>query len=237
MKNFFSRFLVTLTAVVISVGLLSSIGDTQTTTLPNFTPANSPLTGQELFWGDQPGNTASPTGPTVKITLPQILQWMQNNGLGSGGSAGVTSFNNRSGAVTLLSSDISSALGFTPNNPGGTNLITGTYTFQGPLEINRRTVNSNTTLTTADKIVCVDTTNGPVNVTMPAAPLGDSTHGQQILIDDCKGTAATNPITITANAGQSIGILSSPLASVQISTQGQSVGFAWNQPDSIWNQF
>jgi hypothetical protein len=46
-------------------------------------------------------------------------------------SSGVTSFNTRSGVVTLISSDVTTALGYTPYNAGGATVITtsniGTY--------------------------------------------------------------------------------------------------------------
>ena len=49
----------------------------------------------------------------------------------AGGTAGVTTFNTRSGAVTLLSADVTTALGFTPynaTNPSGFTSNTGTVT-------------------------------------------------------------------------------------------------------------
>jgi hypothetical protein len=39
-------------------------------------------------------------------------------------SSGVTSFNTRSGAVTLISSDVTTALGYTPYNAGGATVVT-----------------------------------------------------------------------------------------------------------------
>jgi hypothetical protein len=48
-------------------------------------------------------------------------------GGGGGGGGGVTSFNTRTGAVTLGSGDVTGALGFTPVNKAGDN-VTGTFT-------------------------------------------------------------------------------------------------------------
>ncbi len=51
--------------------------------------------------------------------------------LAGGGAAGVSSFNTRTGAVTLNSTDVTSALGYTPVSLSGTNSFSGTNTFTG----------------------------------------------------------------------------------------------------------
>lgn len=56
----------------------------------------------------------------------QVPTFAQMRAAISGGSSGVSSFNTRTGAVTLLSGDITTALGFTPANQATTLTINGT---------------------------------------------------------------------------------------------------------------
>jgi len=68
-----------------------------------------------------PALTGSPTAPTPtegdNTTLIATTAFVQT--AVAGGVAGVASFNSRTGAVTLLSADVSGALGFTPIASGG----------------------------------------------------------------------------------------------------------------------
>lgn len=207
----------------------------QTTTLPNFTPAN-PLTGAELFWGDQPGNTVPPTGPTVRISAAQILSYIQANGGGGGGSSGgVSTFNGRAGNVLLTSSDVDNALGFAPISSisailGQPNIWTGLQTFNGGVAINYKTFNSSTTLPTSINAACGDVSGGVITLTMPPNPIP---NGFALAIKDCTRQAATHNLTIAANGGQTI----EGATSVVINANGQSITPIWNLAKSNWDLF
>lgn len=74
------------------------------TTISQF-PLMHPLTGQELIGGEQGGVTSQTTTAAIAAL-----------------NSGVSAFNTRSGAVTLTSGDVTSALSFTPynaTNPSG----------------------------------------------------------------------------------------------------------------------
>lgn len=61
----------------------------------------------------------------------------------SGSSGGVTSFNTRTGAVTLSSSDVTTALGYTPPNATTTQTVSGSWTFtSNDLNIGNATTSS-----------------------------------------------------------------------------------------------
>lgn len=55
---------------------------------------------------------------------------------GSSGTAGVSSFNTRTGAVTLTSSDVTTALGYTPVDKATANTWTANQTFSNPIYAN-----------------------------------------------------------------------------------------------------
>lgn len=78
--------------------------------------------------------TASSTYQTILVSGTSIKTVNGNSVLGSGNiqiDGGVTSFNTRTGAVTLSSGDVTTALGYTPynsTNPSGYTSNTGTVT-------------------------------------------------------------------------------------------------------------
>ena len=89
--------------------------------------------------GVNPSNTtgytwAGPQNFTAPVTVPLATEPNQPAQLSQvqDSVAGVTSFNNRTGAVTLESSDVTEALNYTPANPADT---TG-YTWSGPQTFN-----------------------------------------------------------------------------------------------------
>lgn len=96
---------------------------------------------------------------TLLFKIAEIL----NAGGGGGGGAGVSSFNTRTGAVTLTSGDISDALGYTPAD-GSLYVLKAGDTMTGPLQFSGTTnpgivVNS---LTTAQRDAVAAPANGTI---------------------------------------------------------------------------
>ena len=145
-------------------------------------------------------------------------------------SSGVTSFNTRSGAVTLTSGDVTTALGFTPYNSGGATVITtsnissyaptvsgtGAYGTWG-ISISGNaatatTATSATSATTAGTITGVYSgtlTSGQVTTALtytPANTVSPTFTGTPIAPTQTVGTAGTTQIATTAyvNPGSSL---------------------------------
>lgn len=135
---------------VTSVSTSSSVGLTLTVASPTTTPTISLAGGTLTIGHGGTGLTATPTngqlligngaGYTLSTLTPGTGITVTNN---SGAvvltNTGVTSFNSRAGAVTLTSSDVTTALGYTPANGGSITIVKGdqislvagpnTYTF------------------------------------------------------------------------------------------------------------
>src|SRR5271166_299192 len=80
----------------------------------------------EILFQSSPTTTSFIGAPSVANTY---LQWSGSNfNWVSLAPGGVTSFNTRTGAVTLSSADVTTALGFTPINKAGDTVL-GTLTF------------------------------------------------------------------------------------------------------------
>ena len=84
------------------------------------------------------------------------------------GGSGVTTFNTRSGAVTLTSSDVTTALGYTPASSGaGTTTFTGDVVMSANLTVNGALTTINTTnLDVFDKLIHLNKVAG-TNVPVP----------------------------------------------------------------------
>lgn len=106
---------------------LTGITSSQVTTALGFTPYNATnpsgyITSAALT-SYLTSSTAASTYQTALVSGTSIKTVNGNSVLGSGNiqiDGGVTSFNTRTGAITLTSSDVSTALGFTPSNNNGT---------------------------------------------------------------------------------------------------------------------
>ena len=130
--------------------------------------------------------------------VPYALQNLQGAGLfgGSGGS-GVSSFNTRTGAVTLTSSDVTTALGFTPPEPSSGNAFvqydptTGTLAVPSPLiaEIVMRTNSLANLLTTVGNAGELGVAN---NVPAVVQFFGGSTAGGNVFWSFASVTAFTS---------------------------------------------
>ena len=81
-------------------------------------------------------------------------------------------------------------------NPGSQGYALG---ISGGLTVNGDSIATNTTLTSNNHTVKVDTNGGPVTVTMPATVPGTSTQFWYCLIKDAGNAAGTNNITIDGN--------------------------------------
>ncbi len=99
----------------------------------------------------------SPTTNQVVTNGGVSYRWDSTKWVATGGSGGVTSFNTRTGAVTLSNTDVTTALAYTPynaTNPSGyqtaaqvTAVVPGTsYADNGGFAINQRTYVSGTAL-------------------------------------------------------------------------------------------
>lgn len=180
-----------LPAAILCLALVIS-SDAQTPTpLSGFTPAGT-LNGTEFFRAEQPGNVTLPTGPDVKITLPQIITYLET----LGGLA----------APAL------------PNN-----FAAAQQTF-GPVISDYPKVNSSGTLSLAHPTMCVDTSAGPVSLTLPLS----IPHGFGFAFKDCTGSWNTNAFTIVpANSTQQIEGNGGGV-SVQITTKRFGTTALWN---------
>jgi hypothetical protein len=164
------------------------------------------------------GATSFVTAPTVTDTYLKwdgaAFTWVTI------AAGGVTSFNTRTGAVTLTSSDVTTALGYTPLNPttsqtantfyAAPNGTAGAPTFRAIVVADVPTLNQNTTGTAANVTGTVAVANGGTGQTT-------YTNGQ-LLIGNTTGNTLTKAtlspgtgISIT-NGGGSITIASSVTA-------------------------
>ena len=129
-------------ATTFTAGILRSSGGTNalTTTatvnaateLANAVPVANGGTGQTtltsgaMLIGNGAGNVAVLSGSSAG----QVATWNGSTWTAAAAaSAGVTSFNSRTGAVTLSSSDVTGALGYTPASLSATQSWSGTNTF------------------------------------------------------------------------------------------------------------
>jgi len=147
-------------------GYLTGINSSQITAALGFTPYSSSnpdsyITAAALA-GYLTAETAASTYQTALVSGTSIKTVNGQSVLGSGNiqiDGGVTSFNTRTGAVTLGSSDVTGALGFTPYNASNPS---GYITSSGSITGNAGTA---TTLQTARTINGVSF-NGSANITV-----------------------------------------------------------------------
>jgi len=82
------------------------------------------------------GNGTSNFGTLVGSGAGQVATWNGSTWTAAASaSAGVTSFNSRTGVVTLSSADVTTALGYTPASLSGTNNFTGTNNYSSAASI------------------------------------------------------------------------------------------------------
>lgn len=136
--------------------------------------------------------------------------------------SGVTSFNGRTGAVTLTSGDVTTALGFTPGTGTVTSVATDATLSGGPITTTGTlSVVSAPKLTTARTFTYTgDAAGGPTsfdgaasvstaltlaNTAVTPGTYGDGTHVAQVTVD-AKGrvTAASN-VAVSGGGGPSVG--------------------------------
>lgn len=135
----------------------SALGGAGARFIPGVAPT-APTDGE--FWITASGAFARIGGTTVEFAV-------------SIGANGVTTFNGRDGIITLLSSDVTTALGYTPVNPGAaTNTFTGALVISGNLTVNGTLVTLNTTnLDIKDKVIHLNKVAGS-NVVVPTGFAG-----------------------------------------------------------------
>tara|TARA_Y100001938_G_C8011654_1_gene390359 strand:- start:241 stop:981 length:741 start_codon:yes stop_codon:yes gene_type:complete len=100
----------------------------------------------------------------------------------------------------------------------------------GGIKYARRTVNGNSTISTLDFFIGADSTNGVLQITLPAASA--TLSGQTFVIKDEGGAAASNNITVTAAGSDTIDginsvVLKSPYASIQLYCNGSNKYFIY----------
>jgi hypothetical protein len=113
------------------------------TTALGFTPANSSASYVNTL-NSKTGSVSIVAGTNITVDNSQPGQVILN---ATGGAGGVTTFNTRTGAVTLTSTDVTNALTFTPVNPS-TSITAGTgLTGGGDLSTSRTLSVANDTTT------------------------------------------------------------------------------------------
>ena len=138
-------------------GTFVNLASTNVTVSNNVT-LNS-LTGY-VYANNTSAATASTTIPVAAVTgaVPNTVNIIAGTGLSGGGAltgnvtltnAGVTAFNTRTGSVTLSSSDVTTALGYTPGTGNGsvTSVSTGTGLTGGPITTTGTIAIANTAVT------------------------------------------------------------------------------------------
>jgi hypothetical protein len=223
------------TSVILNTG--ANAGDQikvvsqQTSSVVGIVPASG-----GAFVGPVTGITAAPGDDSTTFATTAFVTAAVAAGGGGGGGSGVSSFNTRTGAVTLTSSDVDTALGFTPaplaspvftgapqaptQSPGNNTTSLATTAFvtaavaaagtAGVSSFNTRT--GAVTLTSSD----VDTALGftPANSTALAglAPLASPTFTGSPAAPTATAGTSTTQIATTAFVGTAITGLA-PLAS------------------------
>ena len=94
----------------------------------------------------------------------------------------------------------------------------------------RKFVNENYTITTSDFFIGADSSNGVLQITLPAA--SSTSSGQTFVIKDEGGAAANNNITVVAPGSDTIDginsvVLKSPFVSIQLYCNGTNKYFIY----------
>lgn len=152
--------------------------------------------------------------------------WIDSGSSGAGIGAGNFAIYDRtagggSGPTRLVISP-SGYVGIAMTSPAATFDVNGTVKFRAGINAEVRVVTAAgaVTVTTADYIVCINKTTGAATtVNLPSSP----STGDQYVIKDCKGDAATNNITVTPAAGNIDGS-----STYILSTARQSIGIFYD---------
>jgi len=166
--------------------------------------------------------TAAGTGVVIAAGSSQYT-WSDGTNVYFANASAVTSFNSRTGAIVLNSTDVTSALGFTPynaTNPAGyiTSAVTSFDTRTGAIVLN------STDVTSALGFTPYNATNPAGYITAPTGLGWGGTSWQNVLSSRSIGSTYTAPaypisIMISGNAGNGFGY-SATVAGVNIGWQG-----------------
>lgn len=159
------------------------------------------------------------TSQSGAMTLTPTTSTLYGSGLSSAGSVIVGS-----GLSACIGSDGTNYTFYGP--PGGAVAIPGILTLQSGLVETVRTVTAAgvVTVATSDLHVCINKASGAATTAnLPSSP----TTGQRFSIDDCKGDAATNNITVTPASGNIDGSATFVINSNWGSWSGYYNGAAW----------
>jgi len=187
--------------------------------------------------------TGSYTGSLAQVTTlsASVMNLLPTSGTLAGGGSylGLDSNNNvilsaGDGATTSPAAPVNSIQFNNASSFGGTaNLTFDGSTFDvkakshlsGGVSFKRTAVTTNYSITTSDYYLGVDTTSSPLTLTIPSASA--ATEGQTFVVKDEGGATATNAITLSCSAAETIdGIttttITSPYGAVSMYTNGSS---------------
>lgn len=147
-----------------------------------------------------------------------------------GGGGGVSSFNTRTGAVTLSSGDVTTALGFTPGNV----TLAGTETLT-----NKRITPRITVITSSSTITPTSDASDQYEVTALAeaatlvAPSGTPTSGQKLIIR-IKDNGTARALTWSTNSGayRAVGVT---LPTTTVLSKVLYIACIYNSQDLFWD--
>ena len=157
-------------------------------------------TNASLLFNAETGQLSATTFSGSASGLTGFKTVNGNDILGSGNiqiDGGVTSFNTRTGAVTLSSSDVTGALSYTPLNKTG-DTITGNLTLSGGTANGVAYLNGSKVLTTGSALT-FDGTN--LGVTSGVTTLNQTVNGSAVLVTGTTGSAVNNYISLNHSPG------------------------------------